>query len=550
MSSPSPWLDDWFLGPEQRGNPSTDLRPWTTGNRVEALIHGVTYFARLVEAVSVLQPGDLLAFTDWRGDADEILVDGDATAPDGGSPVRLNDLIGGAAERGVHVRGLVWRSHLDQVGMNERENEHVGDRANAAGAEVLLDERVRMGGSHHQKLVVLRAASPDRDSVAFVGGIDLAKSRRDDARHRGDPQPQPIAAVYGDRPPWHDVQAEVRGPAVADLEHTFRERWRDPAPLDSRNPYRMLLDLRHGVHIQPTKPLPGRLPDPAPAGPHAVQVLRTYANRHHLNPWRNPLGSYPFASRGERSIARAYVKVWRRARRLIYIEDQYLWSAEVAELLAQALRRSPDLHLVAVVPRHPDQDGRFSLAPNLVGREQALRLCRAVDPERVSVFDLENPEGVPIYVHAKVCVVDDVWATIGSDNLNRRSWSHDSELNIAVLDETRDQRAPADPGGLGDGARVFARDLRLQLWREHTDGAVPDEQLVDPDGGLAALRRSAEDLEAWHAGGRNGRRPPGRLRPHRPERLSALRRAWSVPVYRMLYDPDGRPRDLRRARRW
>ena len=54
-----------------------------------------------------------------------------------------------------------------------------------------------------------------------------------------------------------------------------------------------------------------------------------------------------------------------------------------------------------------------------------------------------------------------VWAIVGSDNLNLRSWTHDSELSCAVLDATRDARALSDPGGLGDGARALARDLRL-----------------------------------------------------------------------------------------
>src|SRR4051794_6154884 len=247
-------LDDWFLDPDERGNASTTIRPWTTGNLVRPLVHGAEYFPMLVERVQALRAGDLLAFTDWRGDADQVLVDG----------VTLSDLIGDAAERGVQVRGLVWRSHLDQVGMNERENEHVGDRANSAGGEVLLDERVRAGGSHHQKLVVLRPADAERESVAFVGGIDLAHSRRDDDGHAGDPQPQPMAAAYGDRPPWHDIQAEVHGPAVADLEQTFRERWRDPEALDSRNPYRMVVDLRSGIHVHPQLPLPARRPDPPP----------------------------------------------------------------------------------------------------------------------------------------------------------------------------------------------------------------------------------------------------------------------------------------------
>ncbi len=74
--------------------------------------------------------------------------------------------------------------------------------------------RVRTGGSHHQKLVVIRyAGRPERD-IAFVGGIDLCHSRRDDARHLGDPQAQSMAAAYGEHPAWHDIQAAISGPAV------------------------------------------------------------------------------------------------------------------------------------------------------------------------------------------------------------------------------------------------------------------------------------------------------------------------------------------------
>ncbi len=186
-----------------------------------------------------------------------------------------------------------------------------------------------------------------------------------------------------------------------------------------------------------------------------MQVLRTY-------PAVRP--RYPFAPDGERTVARGYMKAIRRARRLIYLEDQYLWSTEVAAAVrARPCETNPDLHLVAVVPRHPDIDGRLALPPNQVGRELALRLCQEAAPDRVHVFDVENHEGTPVYVHAKVCVIDDVWASVGSDNFNRRSWTHDSELSCAVLDETHDPRAPHDPGGLGDGARVYARDLRLRL---------------------------------------------------------------------------------------
>nr|BFE69501.1 hypothetical protein GCM10020092_028020 [Actinoplanes digitatis] len=347
-----------------------------------------------------------------------------------------------------------------------------------------------------------------------------------------------MASAYGENPPWHDVQLMLRGPVVGALDLSFRERWTDRVPLDQHGPVATALDkLRHAdLHADR---LPPRPPDPPECGPHDIQVLRTY-------PAMRP--PYGFARLGERSVARGYTKAIKRARRLIYLEDQYLWSTEVARLFADALNDNPELHLVAVVPRHPDVDGRFALPPNQVGREQAIELCRRAAPERVHVFDVENREGTPVYVHAKVCVVDDVWASTGSDNFNRRSWTHDSELSCAVLDRTADDRAPADPAGLGDGARTYARDLRLALLREHLDRA-DDTDLVDPAAALRVIDETAEAVREWHDGGERGPRPPGRLVPHRTTRLPWYQRFWAVPAYRLIYDPDGRPWRERRARR-
>nr|MDT0667693.1 hypothetical protein [Micromonospora sp. DSM 115978] len=112
----------------------------------------------------------------------------------------------------------------------------------------------------------------------------------------------------------------------------------------------------------------------------------------------------------------------------------------------------------------------------------------------------------------------------------------------------------------------FARELRLALWREHLDwdvdhpgaaesadsGYDPDAlaELVDPEAGFAAFAKRAQALDEWVAGGRQGPRPPGRVRPHSPERLSRFTRMWSAPVYHAIYDPDGRPRRVRRAGDW
>jgi phosphatidylserine/phosphatidylglycerophosphate/cardiolipin synthase-like enzyme len=499
---------DWFLTERERGNPASTLPAWCEGNLAEPLIHGSTYFDDLVTEVEALRAGDYVFFTDWRGDPDQKMRDGGPT---------IRELLCHAAERGVVVKGLMWRSHLDRFSYSEEENQHLGEDVERAGGEVLLDQRVRIGGSHHQKLVVIRhPGAPERD-VAYAGGIDLCHSRRDDASHRGDPQAVQMAQSYGDRPPWHDVQLRVQGPAVGALDTTFRERWNDPASLDMLNPLAWLRDKLRGADMKADQ-LPGQPPDPPPCGPHAIQVLRTYPDAHF---------EYDFAPSGERSIARAYKKVVPRARKLIYVEDQYLWSKRVAQLFAQALRDNPDLHLVAIIPRYPDVDGRLALPPNKIGRSQALETCFEASAERVHVFDVENHEGTPVYVHAKACVIDDVWACVGSDNLNRRSWTHDSELSCAVLD--------------ADGE--FARDLRLRLLREHLDRATDgseDGGLTDPISAVDEIVSAAQTLDDWHTSGRNGPRPPGRLRPHKTEKLSLFTRLWAEPVYRLTYDPDGR----------
>ena len=333
------------------------------------------------------------------------------------------------------------------MNFTEQENLALTKGVNRAGGEILLDERVRRGGSHHQKLVVTRRRDGADDDVAFVGGIDLCHGRHDDARHLGDPQAIDLDDVYGDRPPWHDVQPELHGPAVAAIADTFRERWEDPHPLDHHNPWRRAV---RKVTRQPRHPdpLPPRRAEPAPCGPHAVQVLRTYPAKH---------PAYPFAPEGERSIARAYLKALPRARRLVYLEDQYFWSERAAQALADALPRpirAARRRGRAPVPRSRRARHR-PVRPHRAGTRHA---DRASAPAVIasSCATSRTRTALPIYVHAKVCIVDDVWLMVGSDNMNRRSWTHDSELSCSVLDETHDEREPRDPAGLGDGARRLA----------------------------------------------------------------------------------------------
>ena len=545
-------LRDWLLTQTERANPSTTLddghpgdQAWSTGNRVRPLVHGATYFAELQERIAATHAGDLIYFTDWRGDPDERL---------GGEPgSEVETLLSAADQRGVDVRGLVWRSHWDKLSFSEAENRHLGEQLQRHGAEVLLDMRVRTGGSHHQKLLVIRHGDDPGRDIAYVGGIDHCHSRRDDARHLGDPQPQPMAPEYGPRPPWHDVQAAITGPAVHDVETVFRERWQDPTPL-SRHPLQRLRDRLGRLDVR-ADPLPEQAPPPpeAAGGSHAVQLLRTYPNLRHGR-------DYPFARGGERSVARGYSKALARATELVYIEDQYLWSVDVARAFVDTLERSPELRVVAVLPQVPDQSGRASRTGELLGRLKALRLLQRAGGDRVAVYGLENHAGTPVYVHAKVCVMDDCWATVGSDNFNRRSWTHDSELSAVVVDTE------------GGDHSAYARRLRLTLAAEHLDrrlgdGAFPGDvsrlepgtpgedelsevmaDCVSARGMFDAYATAARDLAAWKGSGGQGPRPPGRLVPLGMPALSRLERLWAEPVYRWIQDPDGRPPALRRRR--
>ena len=444
-------------------------------------------------------------------------------------------MLGRADERGVDVRGLIWRSHMEMLNFSAEENRLLGRQLQSRGAEALLDMRVRTGGSHHQKMVVIRYRDRPEDDVAYVGGIDLCHSRRDDAEHLGDPQALEMAPEYGDTPPWHDVMAAISGPAVHDVETVFRERWEDPTRL-TRHPLYWTQDKLRRMDMTPD-PLPEQAPPPpSPEGAtQVVQLLRTYPN---LRRGRD----YPFARGGERSVARGYTKAVSRARKLIYIEDQYLWGQHVGDVFTEALHRNPDLHVIAVVPLFTDQAGFMARTPQLLGRARAMRQMteRGARPGR----DLRHREPPG---HAGLRAREGVH--------DRRHLGHDRvrQLQPPLVDprlgavgggggpvggRPQSLRAPAaaDPGGRAPrpGGGLTASLLEVMA------------DCVDAAGMFAAYAETARRLDDWHSGGRVGERPPGRLRRLQQPQLSTLTRAAAMVPYLLLHDPDGRPKPLRK----
>jgi phosphatidylserine/phosphatidylglycerophosphate/cardiolipin synthase-like enzyme len=209
--------------------------------------------------------------------------------------------------------------------------------------------------------------------------------------------------------------SRIEGPAIADVADHFRLRWREVT----------------GERLPATPP-------PGPAGKVELQVVRTV-----------PEKIYRRLPKGEFTILESYLRALRAAKTLIYLENQFLWSPEIAAVLADKLRHPPDerfrlLVLLPIKPNNGNDDTRGQLGVLAAEDDGASRFLACT-------LNQPGPRGRPVYVHAKIGIVDDLWLTIGSANLNEHSLYNDSEMNIVTH----------DPG--------VAKATRLQLWSEHLE---------------------------------------------------------------------------------
>ncbi len=373
--------------------------PPRTRCALDVLVDGGEALPRIAEALAAARSHVHIA--GWHVTPDFGLTRDDRAS-------RLRDLLGELAER-VEVRVLLWggaplpvftpaRAAVRRV----REELTRGTRVECA-----LDFHERPMHCHHEKLVIVDG------EVAFVGGIDLTSLGGD----RFDSSDHSMRGRLG----WHDASSRVRGPAVADVAAHFTARWREVT----------------GEQLQETPP-------PAPAGGVELQVVRTV-----------PEKIYDFLPGGDFRILESYTRALRSARKLVYLESQFLWSAQVVEILAGKLREPPsdEFRVVVLLPAKPNngadttrgQLGALAGADNGAGRFLAT-----------TISTRSGGLTGPLYVHAKIGIVDDAWLTVGSANLNEHSFFNDTEVNVATCDPT------------------IARETRLRLWAEHLERSVEE----------------------------------------------------------------------------
>jgi phosphatidylserine/phosphatidylglycerophosphate/cardiolipin synthase-like enzyme len=425
------------LDPPPGGWADTGSFAPSAGTKLELLVDGANALPRIADAIA--SASSYVHLAGWFFSPEFRL---------GHDGPRLRELLEAAAER-VDVRVLAWAgAPLPLFHPDRREVRKVRDAlVRRTRISMALDAKERPMHCHHEKLVVVDG------EVAFVGGIDLTSFEGQRLDHSDHPPRDTVG--------WHDACVRLEGPVVADVSAHFLQRWRELA--DDAPP-------------EPHRPVPR-------AGGVDAQLVRTV-----------PEHVYEGLPLGEFSIVESYLRGLRSAERFVYLESQFFWSPELVSTVAAKLREPPSdrFRVVVLLPAHPnngtdDTRGQLGVLVDAAkegGDERRFLACTLYQP---------GPGGKPVYVHAKVGIVDDLWLTLGSANLNEHSLFNDTEVNVVVRDERP------------------ARAARLRLWSEHLERPVGEIE-GDPTSVIGELWRPLAMENAEHR----------RLHDWTPHRLVAL----------------------------
>lgn len=426
--------------------------PARAGNLVRPLVDCTPAFRRICEAVAQARRSVWLTVT---------FMAPDFQMPDGHG--NLLDLLDRAVARGLDVRAIFWRPNPESAGYGQTFAGSCEDRAllQARGSRF----RARWDRAHgpycqHQKSWLIDAGLPSE--TALVGGINMTAVNVGAPGHRGEGQ-------------RHDLYVEVTGPSASDVHHNFVQRWNEAserAAPDGAWGHDGSDDLAF-----PTRPSAAR-------GESVVQIQRNVHADRYRDRSPCPEGHAFAIAGGERSIVEQYLLAIDAARSSIYIENQAVPVPAVAQRLEEALKRG--VEVVALVPAEPE--GHVRAARRNPERKELFDRLEALGRYgRFALVGIAGPNDrggrSNVYVHAKVMLIDDVFATVGSCNLHAFSLNGNTEMNASF----------ADP--------KVVRALRCELLAEHLG---QDTAHLDDRAALALYRQVAQDnCRRRDAGGNN-----------------------------------------------
>jgi phosphatidylserine/phosphatidylglycerophosphate/cardiolipin synthase-like enzyme len=428
-------------------------------------------------------------------------LDHDAIALWRAAGLSLADVLGLAVRRGVDVRVLLWDPldpfYLGHLGNDPRDQAEILSRQ---GVQCRLDKNCRsifhLAQGLHQKCAVVDS------QVAFVGGIDLTVEYSGDF-DRWDTSIHPFASALRDTDrgasphPWHDAQVMLTGAAVLDVERNLRQRW-DASAGRMQQRIQPPGDLIRGIRGAIEK----RGDHPSGRTDKAAQAVCTPQTQTQTQPSQTesrlqivrtiPALTYRFAPGGIYGIAQWYQRAVCQAERFIYLESQYFWvegppklnftrlgwqsrkMRVLVEELAAAAERG--VSIVMVLPDHPNigravTDETIDWLRSHAPHATAANRLRFYTLATSSAADDGSMRYRPVYVHAKIGIIDDHRAIVGSANLNSRGMSHDAEMCVAI-----EQQA-------------FASGLRRILWAEHAGESLPGD-MPWPIGDIAQANKT------------------------------------------------------------
>lgn len=446
--------------------PGTTCSRISQANHASLLVDARDYYRAFYRCL--LEAKQYVLIAGWQFDSQVELLRG-SDAEGEALPIELLAFLEALCQRSPALRIQILAWDYSAVLALEREwmQRVVFDWMTPKGITFRFDGSHPPGASHHEKLVIV-----DR-RVAFVGGVDLARSRWDDRQHQ---VPNSLRVERGEtQKPYHDVMAVVTGPVVSDLEIGFRTRWQGATG--------EVLELSATTQSVPSSWLRNALPIRS----REVAISRT--------------GSVEGGNTEPRAEIRAlHEAAVLSAERLVYMETQYFTARSMHDVLAERFRdrqRGP-LELVLVMPRGADTP-KEALALGDAQDELLSSLEQLAEENgselRILFSAARNPAGelVPTFIHSKLLMVDDRLLSVGSANWTSRSLGLDTELNLSW-----ECSSASDPL-----AASIAR-IRASLLAEHAgvteakalgrlDGLIP---LIDQlTNGPSKLQRRRPSLE-------------------------------------------------------
>ncbi|ART81374.1 hypothetical protein CBP31_00940 [Oceanisphaera profunda] len=357
-------------------------------DHVSVIIDGEEYFADLQEAL--LAAKHQVVFIGWDFDTRVSLQGGNGSESLRAFIVRLLK-----RNKTLRIYILKWNFGALKILLRGRMIFTIVRWMFSNRLRIKFDGMHPIGASHHQKLVIIDGG------MAFCGGIDVTSGRWDTREHLEN-DPRRVSPDGEPLEPWHDISMALSGPAASRLHDLASERW-------ERATGKPLPTVENAAHWSLRKP--------SDFESVTVAIARTRGEFRDVQ--------------SIRENEALFLDMIATAKNFVYVENQYFASRTIAAAIARRLKEEDPPEFVVIMPQ--TADGWLEQVAMDTARSQLVAMLATTDAhQRFRIYHPFTEGGTPVYVHAKLMIVDDRIIRIGSSNMNNRSLGFDSECDVAI----------------------------------------------------------------------------------------------------------------------